>query len=1434
MPVNPLFVKPKKAVKRGKGGAQQEEKSAAPIDVDAMSSSPSPSASPTHRTSKKPKTVSSRTVSTQPINVDDVLLEEVQAMTSTQAVPMKAVKGKILIQQQQQQQPQQNTSSTSISSNPTARSISAKWTGADAGDILEGIAERTAGVKLSIVGGSVHATAEEDLREQIQCVAMQQPELTLEECAQILVKRGRVGPGNCPVGLICGHHPRAAAQCQERQCPVSCRFRIIQGQKLIDWAADIDTKSGGGDERQNRLQEAIGMGEALAWYDVLSLMGYHFLALDIAAFNRQKPTDTRTFKGPCIEVREGGIQCTGYIGSIKNDTVETLHTKVAEYGRNNKCLIAAPKSSLPPGAGLPAIEEMLRLLVAVIGDQEGVDLCVKASLPGLATLGQMKSLLQKVIRFGPTHVDLSSGLGLSSASTAAVVDARTVACVTFVRMLVHRGMFVPEIGKYTRGVSAAFKRLGVILFEDAWVAHSVKKSTSSMSPAAVFACALLAEHDPTWFPPESVCAAAIKTVANAVASPFALWRDDSTRPPPSTLPAAKALSKETLAAFGSSTLGSFGDDGDDGDCASSFRWCAHMLEALGSFAGDIAMVKKYALWRDGLPDSAGMMEARHESEMAGSGANIVMPVEHCIDQHAFRGIGHLFPHHTTDDFGKRFGKLFAECTGFNPRRGVRWQDADDNVQKRRVEYRRAQYHVARLTYLHHHMASVSPTTSADPKPMTSAVLPVSLQSSYLAAAVGPINVVVTRGTTLSVVLGLDEAEDERVFVPPTRESKKDSDGAAASSMLVKGVDAATALKAVARARDQPPRVVRLPLGGEGTRHNVHFDRALDSWVVDGRPWSDIVQNPGTFTVSTQEISTDDHENVFDAVLQMYNERGAAALPQVNAESIDAAKSKVTRWCEEFGPHHVLRVVTSFELRNHEHTASLPKPSLSGDIEPGETAVYPLDHIAYELFMRFALLLPGALTPTTPPTFKIKCPTLLSWLTDTLRAWVNARTETWKYTAADFFDETKPRPKLTACQLSALQNMEQRDASLPVMRGRHFVFMDPGLGKTATTSNYLREVGDERGLPRLVLWMTMREAMQSTFQELKNERTCAFRGDVVSLIGFKGVSLATRRGQLKEALLTKGPRVIVLEHDTARDVMDLLMPHTHEMALVVDECDKFYGDSKRTSAGVVLASSSPLMVCQTGTPVRTTRDMGLRRWLALTSNFRVSDKNWLVAAAGMVAHTAILDIAVKEETITVPFFSAESAELEDYNMKVRTRSWMEAAEMCWRRSDPVMAAEAVKRARADRSDDQQHRASGGVLLVCHDEAHVTRMSALLDAELSKQSSQPIRVGTIEHGPDPQYGIVLAREQQCRGFNWATRLGVIVRSEYPGNAATRSQLVGRLRRMGQVRTSVSWVTVIVSNSVVSLLHERHSAADFTAASLAAFCEQHVVDLQKQSTK
>ena len=70
--------------------------------------------------------------------------------------------------------------------------------------------------------------------------------------------------------------------------------------------------------------------------------------------------------------------------------------------------------------------------------------------------------------------------------------------------------------------------------------------------------------------------------------------------------------------------------------------------------------------------------------------------------------------------------------------------------------------------------------------------------------------------------------------------------------------------------------------------------------------------------------------------------------------------------------------------------------------------------------------------------------------------------------------------------------------------------------------------------------------------------------------------------------------------------------------------------------------------------------------------------------------------------------------------------------------------------------------------------------------------------------------------------------MVTGAYAGNGASRHQIRGRLRRLGQPRKQVLFRTVVMENSLLHLLHIRHDAVDSMNISLQELGDKFSADV------
>ena len=170
----------------------------------------------------------------------------------------------------------------------------------------------------------------------------------------------------------------------------------------------------------------------------------------------------------------------------------------------------------------------------------------------------------------------------------------------------------------------------------------------------------------------------------------------------------------------------------------------------------------------------------------------------------------------------------------------------------------------------------------------------------------------------------------------------------------------------------------------------------------------------------------------------------------------------------------------------------------------------------------------------------------------------------------------------------------------------------------------------------------------------------------------------------------------------------------------------------------------------------------------------------------------------------------------------TRQWLAMARAVQGATDGALVAEAARLATEDRATYP----SGGVLLVADTAAHAEALLALCSAAGVRAEG----FASLEAEHAARVGVVVVTKDKDRGYNAAVRLGHMVTGAYAGNSASRHQLRGRLRRLGQVREAVRFTTVVMEHSLLHLLHQRHSSVDSMNISLEQLGETFGAEVLK----
>jgi len=1063
--------------------------------------------------------------------------------------------------------------------------------------------------------------------------------------------------------------------------------------------------------------------------------------------------------------------------------------------------------------------------------------------PGVS-FGALKSLMQKIARFRPNkNVRFPGGDNAADYD----VNAKVVMLAATLLCLSTKGDgYLPDLHMSVRGATAACKRLAVIAVEDAWFNGENDRSPSLR---ALLGLAMATMRMPDYHISYATATKVGRLATQVVASRHLLaWSPKFTRSPTGRV----GVTKEHMVRS------------------------AELLRILKSFEGDMQMFERCAdlVNADARIHVIAMPEQLVHPDH--------MPLLHLIDQHVYRGVAHQvldFPttQPSNNAFGPRFRTLFHTVTGFNPRLASANPNAAANTRGEHGPFdeardpvpavRRAQYQIGLEVFAH-----VYPKEPLPEEERAVRFATVSVDPAIVSQAVGPIKVVqvltskqeniadyrddpdpekrraaaamptVWKG--LIVLLGT-RSSDEVVVFAPSRDAKPKPE-----------ITPTAKAKAIRAARAKSQLGVGLKFESRLMPFHTHarYDNDTSRWLVTSTrgaaakfwSWDDAMSTEVPFVVSPFPIPNEEGDPEWEARLNDDDDGLVAAdvpiltarlenrhLPESEAEDVQGADYGLMRRCLEklvkaiadvaevqgFVPGNVLSRFLSMIAAQYT-TFSVPVPGLQGGANEKELKPERGDWIVYRALLRLAALAPGAMQSSSPKklAFVVNDARALKHVESELRSIVRERdaataqpTTHWQTGWHKLLHNAEGGRTPFQFQKDLVQQMVDRDGSPNRTQGQ-FLSLEVGLGKTVTGMLYaLQHLAStpNHGMQRIV-WITKRAIVDTTVGELQ-------RWGQAPVAAYKSVS----EHEAIHGFGGNNQRILVLaietlsgagSSETLAERLIGMAPHT---LFIVDEVHQYYNLSDRASRLLQAVSASPKFLVMTATPAASTRQMLAREWLRRCVNFPVASPNdVLVAGATFISGRYDLGIEAVEEEV---FVRLSEDEYDAHKAALAVPGgWGQAARIVRDAIELKLAEVAVAEARADRAANP----GGGALVVVDSAAAAGSMMNKLKWHAGPDFQVQLRHNVLNspQPTDPTVGIIVVTKDDVTGYN-LQRLGVIVTGVYAGNAAHRHQLRGRIRRLGQKRKEVKYVTVIGRNTILDLLHERHKSTDAQGATLEA---------------
>jgi hypothetical protein len=1012
--------------------------------------------------------------------------------------------------------------------------------------------------------------------------------------------------------------------------------------------------------------------------------------------------------------------------------------------------------------------------------------------------GALKSLLQKAVRYGAAKTSLPD---------ETVVDTRAIVIACVGALYAIKSSFVPDLGTHVRGCTAASKRAGVIVVEDAWPKQELLKDLGDLngvgetSPGkaleALMGVALATMRLSAYQPPvDIVLSTMIVMVASHQSNQIIDWRP-------------KTGSTSTITAQTHKPGMAMG---------------ARLLRIVRSFEGDMKMLETASA----MTSDAGLVQVLDVT----MNKTAVMPMKHMIDFHVYRGMAFTTAN-GAKTFGLRHSTMFDKCTGTNPRisGGAMLDEANAVVRV----IRNQQSMIETILF---------PQPSSPMDEDADATLQVPLDYGVLSAGVGPIGPIDTRTTAeenladgyakdgaaswkLLVILGVDNADEIVMHTVNVRDNnKKPTITATAKRKAIEAARAKTlkftspVLRGYSKVQYQTGDWVVLPADSSGLAPIV--------WNY-GTPYNIDVPYKTIAEVPTAQLNSFAHADMF-GMLKECSTLASSPVPGLAANytaSIATIMDSLSRKATEQGfAARTLQLRLLGMIRGKYDEVALPTPAKDGGIGADQLLAVDGEWLVYLSILKLSRVAPGALRLKMAPKFDVVDSRILRKIEMAIADQLASTPDVeWKERFVSARDSLvarygTPLPYVPAdpdaskfygepfdYQVDLVNKMLMRDRDAVVKPRGHFVSLDTGLGKSLAALMYVMECGARYGNASRVIWITPKAVVDTAFEEIRKtwgmgssvgkvDRSSPNLNRLINIVSTGDLSVKNRTA-LETELVRKAETSIV----------------------VVDEVHLLYNVSIRTSTVRNVVEACPRFICMTATPTPSRGQVIGERWIADSVGFPLTKANFLVGAAQMVAARVSLPIEAHEHLVPVTLSLGDAAThirfLKDGG------KWNEAAQHVRRACFSLMAEKIVQAADADRAVVP----TGGVLVFMDNSEEVGLMKTRLNSMIAgKAYTVGDRAGNEKNGT---VGIAITTKADTAGYNFV-RMGAIVTGVYAQSAASRHQLRGRIRRVGQVRASVDYFTVYPRNTILSMLFERHNGVDQKNATL----EQLAVEFVKKA--
>jgi transcriptional antiterminator Rof (Rho-off) len=987
----------------------------------------------------------------------------------------------------------------------------------------------------------------------------------------------------------------------------------------------------------------------------------------------------------------------------------------------------------------------------------------------LKSPASIKSLLQKCVRFASTNIRI-----MNEDNIEKIYSTSQVFVVASLCLIIHSGVFVPDIQRFVGGCESFCKRLVVIAFEDSYVDPKDEHILVSLLIAA-----LTCQKIKGWLPSEELLIQYIQFGLALIKEPRCYYYQYDSE------------SKEKLITY------TFVDLvlGDIKDNITSLEMCSFLLDTLKSLSSDYIMVRSIVYHAN----SPKGIKFTHKFKK--DNFPKIMYLEHCVDQHwapSFiyycdsKNIEQYKSIKSGGAFGRIFKNVFVQVTGFNPRKTkFNVKEFTCNLSQDCTSFISTIQH-AQLKYLDN-LLYVN-EKELQKSNMIKYKFTDHLSEQWIAGMIGAIEVKVGK-VTIYCTLDVNDLHNVIPIKRPTRDMKKAEDG----ELTAKVKD-----EAIKKCKDLLVKGVALN----------KCDAPLD--ILKG---SKLYLLKGQYSIKLNNGKTVEIQDVLDIEKEFNVDKNAFTNFKALCEKTNIKVLKRSlMYMSTKGKYFEM-------LRISRDGTGVTQTVLFDDV-----AVFDFIYNVQNLFPSIFKL-----KDYNPTIFEILFKPMFWKLYNLIVEYINTIDTLPDIDIEDTFEDTIARDKslmwkgihddkkrtLLPHQESSLEEMIQNHEE--GVRG-NFLWITVGLGKTMITLKYLYHLYIKNELCPYIIYTLPKSAIDNVLKEIHY-----FGFEINYIIPIKS---AKSKSGLKytQSKIPKKYCINIIEHDHLRLCENEFVEVMSQGILVVDEVHKTLADTKRTSVALELAQLCKEFIVFTGTPIIDKSTFKLVQWLKQMIPFEVNDKNFWVAANGMISKKVRTGVKTEhyEHSLEIIENAGPLAKKEYFSLVPKAMGGkksnpsngdlIRACEICYDYCYKEMV---------DLTYEYAIKKKIGVMLVGKDKKDCEKLQAqcikrgikkrdvyLFDKEMITLTDESVGNGSVH-----DYKVVIVPLKKSEGYT-LTRLGCMITCVYPSNNATREQIEGRINRLGQLRSVVEYH--LFTCGILTLILKKHKDAKSLSIALEALAE------------